>query len=187
MRSFFTFLRSLIAAPSQTGAIAPSSDMLAEAMVRALDPADEITILELGPGTGVMTRALIKAGVREDQLILSELSSDFCKELQNQFPQARILNEDAVETVKSLRQSLSGKCAVISSLPLRNFSGKQRRQLAREIAKLIGPDHRYVQFTYRWFGRPVSSKALQARKVERVLGNLPPATVWSYRARTPKP
>ena len=66
------FLREWLAHPQRTGAVAPSSPKLAAAMARWLPSDPESYVLELGPGTGAVTQALIQRGLREDRLVAIE-------------------------------------------------------------------------------------------------------------------
>src|ERR1700733_1552011 len=86
---FVQFFRSWISNPMQVSAIAPSGERLARLMTREVEALDE-PILELGPGTGVFTRALLARGVRECDLTLIEFGAEFVDVLHGRFPQARI-------------------------------------------------------------------------------------------------
>src|SRR5580692_9288787 len=89
------FLREWIANPQRTGAVAPSSPQLGAAMARWLPRNPESFVLELGPGTGAVTDALLKRGLREDRLVAIEFNPNLAKLLSKRFPRAHIINGDA--------------------------------------------------------------------------------------------
>src|ERR1017187_8037548 len=91
------FLREWFVNPQRTGAVAPSSPKLAAAMARWLPRDPESFVLELGPGTGAVTAALIKRGLREDRLVAIEHNPTLAKLLRKRFPRARIITGDAWE------------------------------------------------------------------------------------------
>ena len=96
---FVQFFRSWIADPLRVSAIAPSGEALARLITRDIAP-DDGPVLELGPGTGVFTKALLARGVSERDLTLVEYGSEFMRMLQFRFPQARVLWMDAAQLAR---------------------------------------------------------------------------------------
>ena len=88
---FQTYLRH----PLQLGALFPSSSALSSLMVRHIKPDTQGPILELGPGTGSFTGALLRRGIPEEKLVLLEQSPDFTTLLRNSFPKATVICGDA--------------------------------------------------------------------------------------------
>jgi len=181
-----TFLRRFLGDPKRTGAVAPSSPFLAREMARAIDPLRPGTVVELGPGTGPVTKALIARGVRRERLLLVEYDPYFCNLLTERFPRARVLRGDAYALNATLAGLAQPVAAVVSSLPLLNESPERRVALLDEAFALMGPDGVFVQFTYG-LRSPMPREALVGRYVARsgapILRNLPPASVWTYRLR----
>ena len=89
------FLREWLANPQRTGAVAPSSPKLAAAMARWLPSDPESYVLELGPGTGAVTQALIERGLREERLVAIENNPKLARLLRQRFPRAHIITGDA--------------------------------------------------------------------------------------------
>ena len=85
------FLREWLADPQGTGSVAPSSPKLGAAMARWLPRNPESYVLELGPGTGAVTDALLKRGLREDRLVAIEFNSTLARLLRQRFPSATII------------------------------------------------------------------------------------------------
>ncbi|MBZ0229465.1 MAG: phospholipid methyltransferase, partial [Bauldia sp.] len=91
------FLKSLAERPRMTGAIAPSGPALAKRMASHVDPNEEELVIELGPGTGVVTKALIERGVKPSRIIAIEYSPDFCRLLAERFPGITVVRGDAYD------------------------------------------------------------------------------------------
>ena len=89
------FLRSLVVRPRSIGAIAPSSPALARKIAEQIDPRTEGMVIELGPGTGVVTDALIARGIAEERLIAIESDPDMAQLVRERFPKLRVVEGDA--------------------------------------------------------------------------------------------
>jgi phosphatidylethanolamine/phosphatidyl-N-methylethanolamine N-methyltransferase len=180
------FLKTLIDRPRLTGSVAPSGRHLARAMASPVDPAREGLVIELGPGTGPVTQALIERGLARDRLVLVEYDHGFCRLLGQRFAPARIVQGDAYDLPRTLRD-LGGApiVAVVSSLPLLNEPPARRIKLIEDAFALMGPQGLLVQFTYG-LGSPIPREAcaqrFSAHCTAPIWRNLPPARVWTYRA-----
>jgi phosphatidylethanolamine/phosphatidyl-N-methylethanolamine N-methyltransferase len=177
------FLRSLIERPLATGAVAPSGKFLARAMARYVDPASNGPVVELGPGTGPVTEALVKAGVAPSRLVLVEFNPAFCKILHTRYPEATVVQGDAYSLRRLLETLLlQPAAAVVSSLPLITKPLRMRLRLVRDAFDLMLPGAPFVQFTYS-VASPVPTRlaSFRAEASERIWLNLPPARVWVYR------
>ncbi|GBE43087.1 MAG TPA: methyltransferase domain-containing protein [Rhizobiales bacterium] len=182
------FFRAWLSKPLRTGASVPSSRALSEAMAAAAAPAPSAKIVELGPGTGTVTQALLDAGVREENLTLIELNDEFRDLLKKRFPRAEILAEDAFSAITRLMQTKERDVsAVVSSLPLTLYPKEKRIRLRDEALRLTGPNGRLVQFTYSPISPMPHDPAVIAHCSRRIWTNLPPAAVWCYRARLDTP
>src|SRR4051794_32775614 len=143
------FLRSWLERPLVTGAVTPSSKMLARTMAAYVDPRVPGPVVELGPGTGPVTDALVRRGIAQDRLVLVEYNPEFCQLLKRRFPKATIVQGDAYD----LRESLAGvlqeqAAATVSSLPLFTKPMDQRIDLLEAAQDLMHPGAPFVQFTY---------------------------------------
>src|SRR5882757_5631383 len=85
------FLRSWIEKPLRMGAVMPSSKFLARAVARYVDTHSTAPVIELGPGTGAITDALVKHGVAEKRLVLVEFDPGFCALLRERYPLATVI------------------------------------------------------------------------------------------------
>ena len=175
------FLREWIVNPQRTGAVAPSSPQLAAAMARWLPRDPESYVLELGPGTGAVTDALLERGLREDRLIAIEHNPTLAKLLRKRFPLAHIIAGDAWQMdtlLADLPQQVKSVGAIISSLPLVNFKHEQAEALAQKIRGILEPQGTWVQYTYQIHKlRPRGASSFKMRASKIVWWNLPPARV----------
>ena len=179
------FLKSFVERPRLTGAVAPSGRALARAMAAAVGPLGPGLIVELGPGTGPVTRALIERGVDRRRLLLVEYDRRFCRTLEAAFAPAAVIEADAYDLKRALSDMTGGAIgAIVSSLPLLNQPPKRRVQLIDEAFALMGPDGVFVQFTYGLLS-PIPAQACMGRYLAHcsapVWRNLPPARIWTYR------
>ena len=179
------FLQEWLVNPQRTGSVVPSSRQLAAAMARWLPANPDSFVLELGPGTGAVTAALLKRGLREDRLIAIDNNPNLTKLLRKRFPQAQIITGDAwhMDTLlRDLREPVETVGAVISSLPLLNFSVEQAEDLAQKIRTILEPQGTWVQYSYQignLRSRGSSRFRLLASKI--VWFNLPPARVSVFK------
>jgi phosphatidylethanolamine/phosphatidyl-N-methylethanolamine N-methyltransferase len=177
------FFRSWIERPLSTGAVAPSSKILARAMARYVDPNSSGPVVELGPGTGPVTEALVEAGVDPARLVLVEFNPTFCRLLRARYPEATLVQGDAYSMRRLLEALLlEPAAAVVSGLPLMTKPIKMRLRLVRDAFELMLPGAPFVQFTYSVASPvPTRLKGFTAEPSERIWMNLPPARVWVYR------
>ena len=177
------FLRSWIEKPLHMGAVMPSSRMLARTMAAYVEIDSDAPVIELGPGTGPITNALIERGVDQKRLVLVEYNPGFCALLRERFPQATIVHGDAYSLAHSLRDVLARPAAaVVSGLPLVTKPMPLRLKLISEAFRLLGKQQPFIQFTYSVAPPiPKSLPGVDTEASERIWLNLPPARVWVYR------
>jgi len=179
------FIRSWIEKPISTGAVMPSSKALARTMARYVDPKAKGPVIELGPGTGPVTAALVQHGVDPARLILVEFNPDFCRLLRQRYPTATVVQGDAYRLRRLLQTYLrEPAAAVVSGLPLLTKPLRTRLRLIADVMGLLAPGAPFVQFTYAMI--PPIPKALSGIKAEAsdlIWLNFPPARVWVYRGK----
>src|SRR5215469_4652851 len=175
------FLQEWLANPQGIGAVAPSSRNLADAMAKWIPSDPESYVLELGPGTGVVTEALLRRGLRQERLVAIEQNSNMARLLRERFPRAQIITGDAWkldDLLRRRREPVEKVGAVISSLPLLNFPRAEAERLAEKIRSVLEPHGKWVQFTYRIHRlRPRGTSSFQLSASKVVWLNLPPARV----------
>jgi phosphatidylethanolamine/phosphatidyl-N-methylethanolamine N-methyltransferase len=177
------FLRSWIEKPLHMGAVMPSGRVLARTMAQYVDADSSGPVVELGPGTGAITNALIERGIDQKRLVLVEYNPGFCALLRDRYPQATVVQGDAYTLRDSLWNVLSVPAsAIVSGLPLVTKPMLTRLKLIRDAFLALAPGAPFVQFTYSVAPPiPKSLPGVSTQASERIWMNLPPARVWVYR------
>jgi len=177
------FIRSWIEKPLSIGAVTPSGKMLARTMARYVDPEEPGPVIELGPGTGPVTEALIQRGVHPSRLVLVEFNPTFCRLLRTRYPAATVVQGDAYALRRLLGDFLRHPAAaIVSGLPLTTKPLRTRLRLIHDAFALLAPAAPFVQFTYLALS-PIPKKlsGVSAVASEPIWLNVPPARVWVYR------
>jgi len=179
----FVFLRAWMRAPLVTAAMLPSGRNLSRTLAEAVDPAVPGAVVELGPGTGPVTAALVERGVSPERLILIEFLPEFCEVLRRRYPSARIIAGDAFSAPEILRAlNVEPLAGVVSCLPLYGKKPERRERLLHDLLRLGRKGMPFVQATN--FARspiPFDSAAIAGVASPRIWFNLFPALVWTYR------
>ena len=177
------FLRSWIEKPLHMGAVMPSGKILARTMAQYVSVNSTEPVVELGPGTGAITNALIEHGVDQKRLVLVEYNPGFCALLRDRYPQATVVQGDAYTLRDSLWEVLKvPAAAVVSGLPLVTKPMLTRLKLIRDAFAALAPGAPFIQFTYSVAPPiPKSLPGVSTEASERIWMNLPPARVWVYR------
>ena len=180
------FLMSWLDNPAIAGAVSPSGPFLARMMARYVDPRKAGPVVELGPGTGAITEALLERGIAPKRLYLVEFDPGFCRLLRRRFPGVHVIKGDAYQLSRSLGRHLRRPpAAIVSSLPLLLKPEAQRLTLLAEAFECLAPGGCFIQFTYSPLS-PIPRDKVSAIDVHveaspPVWLNLPPARVWIYR------
>jgi phosphatidylethanolamine/phosphatidyl-N-methylethanolamine N-methyltransferase len=179
----FRFFRSWMERPLSMGAVTPSGKALARTMAAYVDPSIPGPIIELGPGTGPVTEALVAQGIDPARLVLVEFDPTFCRLLQLRYPTATVVQGDAYSLRRLLNQLLrEPAAAVVSGLPLFTKPLTTRLRLLYEAFSLMMPGAPFVQFTYAALSPiPKALDRVHSEASERIWANIPPARVWVYR------
>jgi phosphatidylethanolamine/phosphatidyl-N-methylethanolamine N-methyltransferase len=174
------FLRGLINDPKGVSAPAPSSPALARAIAAQVDPSREGLVIELGPGTGAVTQALLDQGIEARRLIAIEQEPSFVGLMRERFPQVSICDGDALLFENSIPADAK-VAAIVSGLPLLNLPVSTRLSLVRRALRRQGRGGIFIQLSYGWHP-PVSPPTGIGLNGQTVWRNFPPAHVWTYRA-----
>jgi phosphatidylethanolamine/phosphatidyl-N-methylethanolamine N-methyltransferase len=183
---FVQFLRSWLTDPLRVGSVAPSGKALARMMTQGIVPSDR-PVLELGPGTGVFTKALLARGLSERDLTLVEYGAGFAQMLEHRFPQARVLRMDAARIFQFSLFDGASVGAVLSGLPLLSMSPRKVTAILSAGFSYLRRGGSFYQFTYGLrcpIPRPILDRlGLKATQVGCAVRNLPPAAVYRITRR----
>lgn len=185
----YHFLAAWVRAPMKMGAVVPSSRRLAATLAEQVDMTRPGTVIELGAGTGVVTHALLHAGVKPERFLVVERDPKLHGILAAHYHHLKILCGDAMELRSLLAEQKVDKVnAIISSLPLLGMPKEIRHAIEQEMLSIICEQGgRIIQFTYGP-ATPISVANLKkfhviGRRVKFVMANIPPAHVWVYQMK----
>ncbi len=184
------FFRAWVADPKRVASITPSGPRLAKLLTREITP-ETGPVLELGAGTGVVTRALLTRGVRERDLTLVEYGDQFARTLERRFPEARTLCRDAARLGRLDLYPGATAGAVVSGLPLLAMTPRQIVGILSGSFAHLRPGGTFYQFTY--LPRCPIPKSildrlgLESTRIGRTFLNIPPATVYRIARRSAAP
>jgi phosphatidylethanolamine/phosphatidyl-N-methylethanolamine N-methyltransferase len=177
------FFKGWIDKPKAVGAILPTSMVTARRMASVVESGSGLPVLELGPGTGVITRAILERGVAPQNLYSIEHSDDFVRHLQGEFPAVNVIRGDAFDLDSALgdKAGMTFDC-VISAVPLLSFSAEQRVRFLEDTLGRIPAGRPVVQITYGPMSPvPAGRGDYVVEHFDFVIRNIPPAQLWIYR------
>lgn len=169
--------------PLAIGAIAPSSARLASALVQALPEGFTADVIELGGGTGAITRVLLEQ-LGSERLLVVERDLELLSGLRQRWPALQLLHADAGTLDSALTAPTHHYGAIVSGLPLLNMSRQVRHDIVRAAFAVLPESGVFIQFSYGWRS-PLSAQLttelkLRTQRCQLCWWNLPPATVWRY-------
>jgi phosphatidylethanolamine/phosphatidyl-N-methylethanolamine N-methyltransferase len=178
------FFRRALAHPLQLGTPIPSSPALGRLIASQLKGRKNGLTIEIGGGTGVITRQLLAAGVPADRLLVLEIDPEMADYLRGTLPEARVVTGDARHLPQLLPPSWRGRVdTIVSGVPMAVLSAAYQREIIDALFDVLAPDGRYLQYTFTLGGSPVRARrlGLAGRRLGTTFGNFPPASVWTYR------
>jgi phosphatidylethanolamine/phosphatidyl-N-methylethanolamine N-methyltransferase len=178
------FLSTWLQSPLKMGAVSPSGPALAKAMAAEIDPSVPGLVVEIGPGTGPVTEAILARGIIPQRLVLVEFNREFCTLLRKRFPGVTVIEGDGYALADTLGDITDKPlAAVISSLPLMTRPMPVRLRALVSALRLLRQGAPFVQFTYAMTAPiPPRPTRYTITASPRIWMNLPPARVWVYRA-----
>jgi phosphatidylethanolamine/phosphatidyl-N-methylethanolamine N-methyltransferase len=183
------FLKRWLRRPLSMGAVVPSGRLLAEALAQtalSVIQGREGHVIELGAGTGEVTKALLAAGIPGDRLALVERDPELAAFLRRHFREPSIIEGDAARLPRLLAtHGIDRVAAVVSGLPLLSLPTEVVNGIVNGVFETLPRGAALVQFTYgpsppvpRWLRASLRLVAARGRRIWR---NVPPAVVWTFR------
>ncbi|MER8529825.1 phospholipid N-methyltransferase PmtA [Mesorhizobium sp. M0814] len=177
------FFKGWIDKPKAVGSIVPTSSITAGKMASIVDPTSGLPVLEVGPGTGVITRAILAQGIKPENLYAVEYSTDFVRHLRQLYPGVNVIEGDAFNldaTLGDKRDLIFD--SVISGVPLLNFPVAQRIAYVERLLDRIPAGRPIVQLTYGPLSPiPPGRGDYTVEHFHFVIRNIPPTQLWIYR------
>jgi phosphatidylethanolamine/phosphatidyl-N-methylethanolamine N-methyltransferase len=179
------FLRRWLTAPRAMGSIWPSSRWLARAIASCVVAEADDTVVELGGGTGAITRGLLERGIAPERIVVVELDPDLVAFLRWRVPGCRVVAGDATRLRAILGElGVARVGSVVSGLPMLGMPEAFQRAIVEQGLGALRPGGTMLQYTYAVRPPvPTARLGIEAELARFVPLNLPPATVWRYRRR----
>jgi phosphatidylethanolamine/phosphatidyl-N-methylethanolamine N-methyltransferase len=181
VRNTGLFLRRWLANPLQMGSVIPSSPALCRRIAALVWRAEDEVVVELGAGTGVISRALLAAGVPAERLVVVEIVRDMADHLRQVLPGVNVIQGDAFELARDLPGHLHGKVGTaICGIPLVMLPLAQQQRFV-DAVEAVAPGKGFLLYTYCITSPlPYRKLGLAAKREAWTPLNLPPASVWRY-------
>jgi phosphatidylethanolamine/phosphatidyl-N-methylethanolamine N-methyltransferase len=177
------FFKGWMDKPKAVGSIVPTSSVTARRMASIIDTNSRLPVLEVGPGTGVITKAILARGVKPHDLYAIEYSAEFMRHLQSRYSGVNFIHGDAFDLDTTL-----GECkdlvfdSIISAVPMLNFPVTQRIAYLEDLLGRLPPGRPVVQITYGPMSPiPAGRGDYTVEHFDFVIRNIPPARLWIYR------
>lgn len=177
------FFRGWMDKPRAVGSIVPTSSVTARRMASVIDVSSGLPVLELGPGTGVITKAILQTGVAPGNVWSIEYSRDFVHHLRRDFPGVNIIHGDAFNLDRTLGDKRDMQFdSIISGVPLLNFPVAARVAYVEDLLNRIAPGRPVIQLTYGPKSPvPPGKGNYTVEHFDFVIRNFPPTQLWVYR------
>jgi phosphatidylethanolamine/phosphatidyl-N-methylethanolamine N-methyltransferase len=177
------FFKGMMQGPKTVGSIVPTSSVTARKMASIVNPHSGLPVLELGPGTGAITKAILGRGILPENLVAIEYSTDFYNHLVRRYRGVHFINGDAFDLDRTLGV-LRGQTfdSVVSGIPMLNFPMQARVDLLERLLDRVPSGRPVVQISYG----PVSPiiarpERYHIQHFDFIVRNIPPAQLWIYR------
>ena len=175
------FFRRWLANPLQMGSIIPSGPALCRRIVAAIRRDEDEAVLELGAGTGVVSRALLAAGLPPEKLIVVEIVPDMAAHLARTLPGATVIQGDARALPELIARRWHGHIgSVVCGIPLVLLPRAEQARFITAI-EAVAPGRGFLHFSYcATSPLPARAHGLSARRIAWTPANFPPASLWRY-------
>lgn len=176
------FFRRWLRNPLQMGSIVPSSPALCRRIAAAVERGADEYVLELGAGTGVVSQALLAAGIPPERLIVVEIVPEMAEHLRERLPGVNVVCGDAFDLKGALPAHLHGRIGTaICGIPL-VLLPLERQEAFRDAVEAVAPGKGFLLYTYcATSPLPYRKLGLEAKRLAFTPANFPPASVWRYR------
>lgn len=179
----WTFFQAFLKSPRIIASVIPSSTVAVRRAVRAINPAATRVVVELGGGTGCITRALLEAMPGSSRLIVIERTAEF-------IPTLAAIDDERLEVVHGCASTIAAEIerlghasadAVISGIPFSTLPQGLATEIASEVHTVLAPDGRFSAYQFNDRVADYMRPLMGAPEVEFVLRNVPPLRIFTWR------
>lgn len=175
------FLRAWIRSPRSVGMVCPSGHCLARSMASLVPLKGDGLVVELGAGTGTVTRQLLDVGISPRRLVVVDQSPDMTALLRERFPDLAVLEADACRLEQLLPREREVDC-IVSSLPLLSLREDIRARIILAMCGTLREGGMLIQYTYSWRrANAYLTEGFQCVGSRQIWHNVPPARVFRFR------
>ncbi len=176
------FFRRWLANPLQMGSIIPSSATLCRRIASLVELEGDEVVVELGAGTGVVTRALLARGIPPERIVVFEIVPEMAEHLRRVLPGVNVICGDAFNLARELPARFQGRVGdAICGIPLVMLP-RERQQAFVDAVEAVAPGQGFLLLTYCITSPlPYGKLGLSADRKAWTPMNFPPASVWRYR------
>lgn len=181
LKESMTFLKRFATSPRRIGSVAPSSKFLTKAMLERVDWENAKYIAELGAGTGVFTREIVRLARPDAKILVFEIDPALQKMIREEHSEHEglTLHSDAQELYRYMNENgIKELDFVISSLPFTVLPPKMTVRILNGVLKALKPGGHFVAYQYSSIMKHVLKKKFAHMKTRFVMFNIPPAFVY---------
>jgi phosphatidylethanolamine/phosphatidyl-N-methylethanolamine N-methyltransferase len=179
------FFRRWLANPREVGSVTPSSNALKRRLTQEIVRAPDEYVVELGGGTGAITRGILERGIPADRLYVLEINREMAQHLRDTFPGIHVVEGDARRLGQILPPEVVGKVGTtVCGIPMLLLTLEEQRAILDSAYSVMPKGREVVLYTYA-LSSPLERDKLDltGRRVGFVAANIPPASVWAYREK----
>ena len=177
------FLRGFLERPKEVGSIIPSSRWMERRITRTAEIANAKVIVELGPGTGGTTKALLNAMGPDARLLAIEINPGFCQLLADTIDDPRLIvhQGSAAEIPEALAQhDLEAPDVVLSGIPFSTMPKELGLSILRSVREGLRPGGRFVAYQFRDVVHTLGKRVFGPASIQIELLNMPPMRVYRW-------
>ena len=177
------FLRGFLERPKEVGSIIPSSRWMERRITRTAQIASADLVIELGPGTGGTTKALLNALAPDARLLAIEINPGFCQLLRETIDDPRLIVHEgsAAEIPEALaKHDLDAPDVILSGIPFSTMPQQLGLSILRSVRKSLKPGGRFVAYQFRDVVHTLGKRVFGPASVQIELLNMPPMRVYRW-------
>jgi len=177
------FLRGFLEKPKEVGSIIPSSRWMERRITRTADLAHAKLAIELGPGTGGTTKALLAAMAPDAKLLAIEINPGFCDLIRESIDDPRLIVHEgsAADIPEALvKHDLCAPDVVLSGIPFSTMSRELGLAILRSVKSSLAPGGRFVAYQFRDVVHTLGKQVFGPASRQLELLNMPPMRVYRW-------